>query len=269
MTIQEAFSRLRDMAQGPGWLPTRSSVVCVAALLLMTGCTPEKGLVVSAAASLTNAFTELARAYERDHPGTSVVVNFGGSGQLLRQIERGAPADVFASADEETMDLAQRKGLIDAASRRDFARNKLVIIVPASSVLELETLSDLGGDEITRIAISNPESVPVGRYSRRALEHAGLWEALHTKVINTQHVRQSLDYVARGEVDVGFVYLTDARAMPEKVRVVMEVPLASPIAYPIAVVADSRSSATANRFIEFVSSPNGERILLQHGFDPG
>ena len=223
-------------------------------------------LIVSAAASLTNAFTELGEAFERANAGDAVVMNFGGSGQLLQQIDRGAPVDVFATADQETMDRAETKRLLIANSRVDFARNSLLLIAPADSNLNITTLDDLRGDAIERIAVSNPASVPVGRYSRLALQAAGLWQELAPKFINTQHVRQSLDYVARGEVDVGFVYATDARAMAQRVKVLMEVPLKLPISYPIAVVADTRSAAVAQRFVEFVNSPQARAILSRHGF---
>jgi len=224
-------------------------------------------LIVSAAASLTNAFTEIGSAYEAAYPDTAVVLNFAGSGTLLQQIDRGAPVDVFASADEETMNRAQNKRLVVATSRVDFAQNALVLISPSGAKLQVNTLDDLRSNDIHRIAISNPDSVPVGRYSRQVLEEAGLWDVLKSKYINTQHVRQSLDYVARGEVDVGFVYATDASAMPAKVRVLMKVPTATPIAYPVAIIADSRNKNEANRFIEFVKSPQGKTILQRHGFD--
>jgi molybdate transport system substrate-binding protein len=223
-------------------------------------------LIVSAAASLTNAFTELGKAYERKYPNAHVVLNFAGSGTLLQQISRGAPVDVFASADEETMDLAQNRQLIVAASRVDFAHNALVLIAPSDSRLRISKLAELRSDDVDRIAVSNPASVPVGRYTRQVLKEAGLWDVLGPKYINTQHVRQSLDYVARGEVDVGFVYATDARVMPQEVRVLMNVPTAIPIAYPIALVADSRKAVEASRFIEFVRSARGQSILLRYGF---
>ena len=223
-------------------------------------------LIVSAAASLTNAFTELGKAFERENASHAVVMNFGGSGQLLQQIDRGAQVDVFATADQETMDRAESKRLLMANSRVDFARNSLLLIAPADSNLIIATLDDLRGDAIERIAVSNPASVPVGRYSRLALQAAGLWQELAPKFINTQHVRQSLDYVARGEVDVGFVYAPDARAMAQRVKVLMAVPLELPISYPIAVVGDTRSPAVAQRFVEFVNSPQAQAILRRHGF---
>jgi molybdate transport system substrate-binding protein len=227
---------------------------------------PAQELIVSAAVSLTNAFTELGKAYERDNPGHRLILNFGGSGQLLQQINRGAPVDVFASADQETMSRAQKRNLIVRDSRVDFARNTLVLIAPADSKLEMTDLGQLRTGTVSRIAISNPASVPVGRYSRLALETAGLWKVLAPRFINTQHVRQSLDYVARGEVDVGFVYATDARVRPDRVRVVMEVSTSIPITYPIAVVADTREPDLARHFIAFVKSSRGLAILAKRGF---
>ena len=240
----------------------------VSLLAALVGQASAAELIVSAAASLTNAFTELGTAFEQDNRGTAVVMNFGGSGQLLQQIARGAPVDVFASADQETMQRAEQKNLIVNGSRRDFARNALVLIAPTDSTLDVGRLTDLRAVNVKRIAISNPASVPAGHYSQLALQAAGLWQALAPKYINTQHVRQSLDYVARGEVDVGFVYATDARVMPEKVRVLMEVQTTEPIAYPIAVVKDTRQESVAARFIDFVNSARGRAILEQYGFRP-
>lgn len=245
----------------------RAIRVCFPILVLtMAGCSAEQELTVSAAASLTNAFTELAQAYEKAYPGAHVTMNFGGSGSLLRQLEQGAPIDVFASADEETMDRAQQQRLVAAETRADFAANTLVLIAPADSALRIGKLDDLGVKEIERIAISNPDSVPVGRYARRALEEANVWESLAPKYINTQNVRQSLDYVARGEVDVGFVYATDAAVMPDKVRTLMHVPTAVRIAYPLAMVTGTRHRNEAMRFIRFVRSTTGQDILQRYGF---
>ncbi len=235
-------------------------------LAMLPGVSSAQDLIVSAAASLTNAFTELGKAYERNNPGTAIVLNFGGSGQLLQQIDRGAPVDVFATADQETMDRAEKRNLIARDSRVDFARNTLVLIVPSDSSLKIADLAQLRTESIARIAISNPASVPVGRYSKLALESAGLWNELTPRFINTQHVRQSLDYVARGEVDVGFVYATDARAMQDRVKVLTAVPTTVPIAYPIAVTSDTRKQEIAHRFIVFVKSLRGQAILARHGF---
>ena len=223
-------------------------------------------LTVSAAASLTNAFRELGTQFERDNPGTQVQFNFAASGALLQQIAKGAPVDVFASADQETMDDAQRQGLVDAATRVDFVRNTLVVIVPSDSRATATGLADLGASGFAKIAIGQPASVPVGRYTRSVLEQAGLWAAIEPKTIGAQSVRQALDYVARGEVDAGFVYGTDAAIMPDKVRVLFAVATSTPILYPIAPLKSSPNDAAARRFVRFVASPGAQAVLARYGF---
>ncbi len=240
----------------------------LAAIMLATASLMAQAseLTVSAAASLTNAFKDIAQRYEARHPDTKVLLNFGASGALLQQIEKGAPVDIFASADQETMDMAVRKGLVAADGRRDFVRNSLVLIVPADSQRTLARLDDLAKADVQRVAIGNPASVPVGRYTQRALEAAKLWPAVQSKAVNTQNVRQSLDYVTRGEVDAGFVYSTDAAAMPDKVKVALSVPLDVAILYPIATLNGSANATEAQRFIAFVLSPDGQEILGKYGF---
>jgi molybdate transport system substrate-binding protein len=223
-------------------------------------------LTVSAASSLTQAFRELAQAYERSYPEDKVKLNFGASGVLLQQIGRGAPVDVFASADQETMDQAVHQGSVVASSRRDFARNTLVVVVPTGPQPMVSTLAQLTGIEVRRVALGQPSSVPAGRYGRRALQAAGVWEAVAPKVIYTQSVRQALDYVARGEVEAGFVYATDAAQVPHKVRVAFEMPLDVPIRYSMARTTQARSGEAAWRFVAYVWSPSGQAILARHGF---
>ena len=242
----------------------RSLAACLLAGLAGTALAGD--LTVSAAASLTNAFKDIAQGYEAQHPGTRVRLNFGGSGALLQQMAKGAPVDVFASADQETMDKAQKEGLVHAADRKDFVRNRLVLIVPTDAKTVPTQLNDLTGAGFARIAIANPASVPVGRYAQTALEAAKLWPALQAKAINTQNVRQSLDYVARGEVDAGFVYATDAALMKDKVKVAFEVPLASAILYPIAKTMASGNAAAATSFIQYLATPAAQAILGQYGF---
>ncbi len=225
-------------------------------------------ITVSAAASLTNAFQDIGRAYEQQYPGAKVRFNFAGSGPLLQQIAKGAPVDVFASADQETMDAAASRGLINIDSRRDFAHNALVLVVPRDSQLRPRGLADLGSPAVKRIALGNPASVPVGRYAREAMEKAGQWGSLQSRMILTLSVRQSLDYVARGEVDAGFVYGTDAAMMPQKVRVAMTVPTSRPVSYPIATVKASTQQAEARRFAQYVLSPAGQTVLVRYGFKP-
>jgi molybdate transport system substrate-binding protein len=246
-----------------------SALTCIGAALalgLAAGAVQAAELTVSAAASLGNAFREIGTAFEAAHPGTIVQLNFGASGGLLQQIAHGAPVDVFASADAETMDEAERRRLVDPASRADFASNALVVVVPRNAPVAPKTLADLAGPAVRRIAIGVPASVPVGRYAKAALEKAGLWPALAGKTIGAQSVRQALDYVARGEVDAGFVYATDAALLPDKVRVALVVPTVTAVRYPIAAVTASRS-ADAARFIAFVRSHAAQATLRRHGFD--
>ncbi len=240
--------------------------LAVLALALAAGLAQAGELTVSAAASLTNAFKDIAQDYEAQHPGTKVLLNFGASGALLQQMAKGAPVDVFASADQETMDEAGRQGLLAAGERQDFVRNTLVVIVPVDSKLALGRLKDLQQAGVARIAVANPASVPVGRYTRGALDKAGLWSAIEAKAVGTQNVRQSLDYVARGEVDAGFVYATDAAVMKDKVRVAFEVPVDTPILYPIARTAASANAEEARGFVAHVLSPAGQAVLGRYGF---
>lgn len=221
-------------------------------------------LIVSAAASLTNAFKELASAYQSAHPDTRVHLNSGASGALLQQITQGAPVDVFASADQETMDLAAERQLIDTAQRADFARNALVVVVPRATEQPPTTLEALR--PLPRIAIGNPASVPAGRYAQSALEQAQLWEALHARLILAQNVRQALDYVARGEVEAGFVYRTDAQQAADRVTLAFSVNLPNAILYPIATTRSTRSAEEAQRFVAFVRSASGQAILHKYGF---
>lgn len=224
-------------------------------------------LTVSAAASLTNAFKDIGPLFEAAHPGTQVLYNFGSSGALLQQIAKGgAPVDVFASADQETMDQAQRKGLVLAAQRRNFVSNALVVIVPAKAAHGPKALGDLAGAAYQRIAIGLPASVPVGRYTQGVLEAAGLWAAIEPKMVGANTVRQALDYVARAEVDAGFVYATDAALMPERVQVAFTAPTTMPILYPVAPLTASANPALAMRFVDFLGSPAAQAVLARYGF---
>lgn len=226
----------------------------------------EEELIVSAAASLTNAFGDIGKRFENATPGTKVIFNFAASGSLLQQIEKGAPVDLFASADQKTMDQAVEKKLILPGSRKDFVSNELVLVVPKNSKLPVRGMQDLGLKEISRISMGNPETVPAGRYTQESLSNEGSWETLKPKFIYGDSVRQVLDYVDRGEVDAGFVFATDAAIAKDKVRVVMAAEKHKPILYPIAVVATAHAKETAQRFVDYVLSEEGREILSQYGF---
>lgn len=221
-------------------------------------------VTVSAAASLSNALRDIAPLFEAAHPGAKVQLNFGASGALLAQIAKGAPVDVFVSADQETMDQAQAQGLVKPAQRRDVASNTLVVIVPAAAAFVPKSLADLTTQ--ARIAIGLPASVPVGRYTKGVLEQAGLWAAIEPRVIGANSVRQALDYVARAEVDAGFVYATDAALMPGKVKVAFTVPTARPVRYPVATLAAAPHAEAGQRFVDFLFTPPAQAVLATYGF---
>ncbi len=243
----------------------RSFAILALAVVLPWGACAQQ-LTVSAAASLTDAFKELAPRFEASRPGTAVRFNFAASGVLLQQINQGAPVDVFASADQVTMDRADTQRRIDSASRTNFVTNSLVLVEPAQGGVGIKALQDLDGTAVKRIAVGKTATVPVGRYTREVLEAAGLWARLEPKFVQADSVRQVLDYVGRGEVDAGFVYRTDAAVSRDKVKVVASPPGATPVSYPIAVVADSRNKDGAAAFIAFVRSQAGQQVLERHGF---
>ena len=243
----------------------RRATAAVAALALSASLHAQ-ALTVSAAASLTNAFQAIGQAYEKTHPGSKITFNFAASGPLLAQIQQGAPVDVFASADQETMNRAATAKLLADGTRADFAHNTLVVIVPSSAAKTPQALPDLAGADFKRIATGTPATVPVGRYTMDAVQKAGLADTLQPRWIFGESVRQVLNYVARGEVDAGFVYRTDALVEPGKTRIAFTAATNSPVSYPIAQVAASKNAEGARQFIGFVRSTQGQDILGKFGF---
>lgn len=223
-------------------------------------------LIVSAASSLTNAFTALGQSFETTHPGIKVLLNFGASDALMMQIINGAPADVFASADQVAMDKAVALKGVVGTSRQDFALNQVVVIAPSDGELQVTELKDLASPSFKRVTFGNPASVPIGRYAQAALEAAGQWDVVSAKAILAQNVRQSLDYVVRGEVDAGFVFATDAALAGDRVRVTYRVTSAMPASYPIAVTSTTRQPDIAQEFVDYVVSPAGQSVLAKYGF---
>ncbi|TFW18127.1 molybdate ABC transporter substrate-binding protein [Duganella callida] len=245
----------------------RTLKACLAVVLAAVGgAASATDITVSAAASLTNAFKEIGAAFEKEHAGDKVLFNFAASDPLVQQISRGAPVDVFASADQEAMDKADGLKLLAPGSRRNFASNSLVLIAPQNGKVALKAVGDVANADVARITIGNPASVPVGRYTRAALERARLWTAVAPKLILGTSVRQCLDYVARGEVDAGFVYATDAAIVKDKVTLVATVPTEAPVTYPIAVIAHGPQAAQGKKFADYVQSPAGQAILAKYGF---
>jgi molybdenum ABC transporter, periplasmic molybdate-binding protein len=224
-------------------------------------------ITVSAAASLTEAFTELETVFEEENPDINVNYNFAGSGTLRMQIEGGAPIDVFASASQSHMNILSNESLIVEESRKDFASNTVVLITPVDSTLNITGPEDLLSNDVETISIGNPETAPVGKYTVEALEQAGLWDKLQSKTLLADDVKQVLVYVERGEVDAGFVYSTDAATADEgTIEVKATIPTVTPISYPIAVVESSEHQTEAQTFVDFVTSDEGKAILQSYGF---
>ncbi|WP_243311398.1 molybdate ABC transporter substrate-binding protein [Fundidesulfovibrio agrisoli] len=242
------------------------TTIALAAMLAMPLIARAGSVTVSGAASLTAAFTEVKEAFEKARPGVTVNTNFAASGVLLSQIESGAPVDVFASADQETMDRAQAKNLIDTASRRNFVANALVLCKPKGGKAAVTSMQSLEDKAVERIGLGNPETVPVGRYTREALTTAGLYEKLTPKLVFGDSVKQVQDYISRGEVDAGFIFATDAKIAAAKIDVVAEIPTKAKVSYPLAIVARSKDNADAKAFVDFVLSPEGQAILAKYGF---
>jgi molybdate transport system substrate-binding protein len=227
-------------------------------------------LVALAASSLTDALTEVASAYTRQ-TGQSVKLSFAASSALARQIEAGAPADVFFSADTDWMDYLDQRHLIAAGTRTDVLGNRLVLIAPADSKVQIDIASApaqalvkaLGNG---RLATGDPVSVPVGRYARAVLSRFGAWESVRDRIAAADNVRTALAFVARGDAPLGIVYRTDA-LLEKRVRIVAEFPADShdPITYPAAATA--RASPGAARFVEFLRSAPAQAIFHRFGFD--
>jgi len=223
-------------------------------------------LMVAAASSLTNAFGEIGKAYELARPDTRVLFNFGGSGTLQQQIERGAPADVFFSAAPKPMDALAGKGLIVASTRRDILRNRIVLIAPRASTAP-GSFEDLSAPAIKLIALGDPASVPAGDYGRQVLESLNLWTSAQPKLVLAKDVRQVLTYVETGNAEAGIVYATDA-SESGNVRVASTAPEGShsPVIYPAAVIAASRNQTAARAFVEFLAGSRAREVFTRYGF---
>ena len=227
-------------------------------------------VTLSVAISMKDAVEELGRTFARQRPGVQLRYNFGSSGELQKQIEAGAPIDLFVSAAQRQMDELDRKGLIVRDSRRVFARNVLTVIKPADSPLDVSKPPDLLDPRVGRIVIGNPKTVPVGQYAEESLRALGLWDRLQPKLVLAENVRQALEYVARGEVDAGFVYTTDAAARADRVKEAFRPGEETyrPVVYPVAVVGGAKQPALARAFIALLTSAEGQAALDRLGFQP-
>ncbi len=246
------------------------TVVTAVCLWISTGLSHAEtsAITVSAAISLKNAFEEIGRLFEAKQ-GAKVTFNFGASGDLMKQIAGGAPVDVFASAAQKDMDDADKQGLLVSATRADIAANSIVLIVPAGAKTSPKSFEGLVAADMKKIAIGNPKTVPAGRYAEEVFNYYKLLPAIKDRCVFTENVRQVLDYVARGEVDAGVVYATDAAARTKETKIVAVAPETShkPAIYPIAVVKGATSETLAKAFISLVLSPEGRKILQKYGFN--
>ena len=242
-------------------------VLSALCLTVVAPANPAEVLVVSAAASLTDAFRDIAPAFEAAHPGVDVVMNFASSGALYRQIAQGAPVDVYASANPKWMAKAVEGAFTTETAVRVLAHNALVLAVPAGNPAGVDTVGDLGRETVQRIGIGSPATVAAGAYARTALVSQGMYAALAPKFILCEHVRQVLDYLVRCEVDAGFVYRTDAVKAGHGVVIIADVPLPKPVIYPIATLTGSKAIELSREFVAFVTGPQGGGFLEARGFE--
>ena len=225
-------------------------------------------VTVSAAISLKDSLDEIGKIYEKAHPGVKISFNYAGSGTLQRQIEQGAPVDIFFSAAEKQMGDLQAKNLIDTGTRRNMVRNQLVLIVPASDSTT-RSFQDLANPSVKVVALGEPSTVPAGMYARQSLERLGLWGSVERKVVLAKDVRAVLTYVETGNANAGMVYQTDAQGS-QKVRIVAFAPADShdPIIYPAAILKGAKNPAGAAPFLAFLSSSEAREVFAKYGFLP-
>lgn len=230
-------------------------------------------LTVYAAASLTNAFTEMAGAFETENPGVTVVLNFGGSQNLRAQIEQGALADVFASANDREMETLAAQDFVAADAPRVFLTNQLIVILPSDNPAGLKSLEDLGEPGLKLVLAA--EEVPAGRYARQVLENLNAMygtdyagRVLANIASNEDNIRQAVTKIQLGEADAGIVYLSDAVAAPELLRITIPAEVNVIAEYPIAPLLESATPELAEVFIAYVLSPTGQAALEKWGFTP-
>ena len=245
-----------------------ATLAFICSLLVSSPRVMAAGVTVFAAASLKESMDEQARHFEAA-TGNKVIVSYGASNALAKQIEAGAPTDVFVSADLDWMDYLDQRKLLAPKTRANLLHNTLVLIAPASSVSTLKIGPNFGlaaalGSE--RLAMANPDSVPAGKYGKSALETLGVWKSVENQIARTDTVRAALALVSRGEARFGIVYKTDALA-DKGVKVIDTFPSSSypPIVYPVAVVANAKSTA-ATAFVEYLRSAAARQTWEKYGF---
>jgi molybdate transport system substrate-binding protein len=241
------------------------------ALLCSTAMIPASAqdtVTLYAAASLKDVFDEIGKAYEKDK-GIKIVASYGATPALAKQIEHGAPADIFLSADTDWMDYVETRKLVKPGSRRNLLTNSLVLIQPVASKVKLKIVPGFPLAKLLRndrLAVADPNAVPAGKYAKASLESLGVWKEVEPRIAPTENVRAALLLVSRGETPFGIVYRTDALA-DSKVRIVGEFPATTHplIVYPAAITSQS-GSAAALEFLAYLSSPVARQVFEKHGF---
>jgi len=240
----------------------------LAAIILLPASVPlcASELRVFAAASLSDALKEIASRYEKVS-GDRISLNLGASSTLARQIEEGAPADLFFSADETKMDNLEAKGLVIKQTRKTVLSNTLVLVVAAEQGAAITCPQDLAGPRVKRIALGDPQAVPIGVYAKTYLEGLNLWKAIREKTVPTENVRAALAAVEAGNADASIVYKTDA-LISKKVKIVFEVPQQDgpKISYPMAIIKDAREPQAAQKLLEHLGSEEAAKVFRKFGF---
>ncbi|SFI41899.1 molybdate transport system substrate-binding protein [Paenibacillus sp. UNC496MF] len=222
-------------------------------------------LLVSAAASLKDSLDVIEKSYEKKHPDIDLVFNYGSSGTLQKQIEQGAPADLFFSAGQKQMDALVKENLI--SDHATLLNNDLVMVVPSNVKTKYTTVKELIAKSVKKIAVGQPESVPAGQYAQETLNARGVWNSLQSKLVYAKDVRQVLTYVETGNVDAGFVYKTDALTS-SKVRIALNIlpSVHSPILYPAGIVKETKHAAEAKAFYTYLQSSEADAVFVKYGF---
>jgi molybdate transport system substrate-binding protein len=226
--------------------------------------TSDQEVVLFAAASTATALDEIAARFGEEQ-GVAIRANYAASSTLTQQIENGAHAEVFVSANQDWVDHLEQAGVV--AERRNLLGNRLVVIFPVGSTINLQTPQDLLADEIRHLAMADPESAPAGVYGKQALENLGLWGRLRRKVVAGADVRHALSFVETGAAEAGIVYATDA-AISDAVRVALDMgpELTDPICYPAVLTERGRNHPAAESFFRYLSSPRAAEVFVRHGF---
>lgn len=268
-----------------GKMSTRLFVVlalAVGAIFSLVGCGGEKQappaaqqaqpveINVSAAVSLKDALAEIQKNYQAKNPNVKLVYNLGASGALQKQIEQGAPADIFISAAPKQMNELEAKNLINKATRKNLVENKLVVVVPKETKLNITKYEDLTQDAVQKIALGETATVPAGQYAQEVLQKLGIWDKLKEKAVFAKDVRTVLAYTETGNVEAGIVYKTDA-VSSEKVKIAAIAPEGShkPIVYPVAITTGAKQQKAAEAFVEYLFSADSKAVFEKHGFVMG